>query len=146
MWLLFDVLNAVGIGAIGEAAPVTDTGVSLFKYFFVVIIFIFLAWIFTKSFGGKLTGARRGKLIRHVETTGLGGDRRMTVVEVAGIKYLVYSDRTGSILIDKRDDIVLPEPEEVQGFPQGAKTGEPMAFSKSFKAVLEDIVKKKKDN
>jgi flagellar biogenesis protein FliO len=123
------------------ASPVADGDgtFSLISYLLVIAIFIFLAAVVTRMIGNKLTGKRRGKLIKCVDSTSLGLDKRVFIVQVEKTSYIIYSDKTNAVLLDKREDIAEPVPELKSEF------GSDTIFEsvRSFRDVLENIKKKK---
>ncbi len=73
-----------------------DNGNTTLYYLGILIVFcgiLFLAWLTTKFIGKKVSGERRNKSMRIVETLSLGVDRNLLLVQVGEKFYLLASSR-----------------------------------------------------
>jgi flagellar biogenesis protein FliO len=115
---------------------------SVISYLIVVGIFIFLAWFVTKTLGDKLTATRHGKLIKYVDSSAITVDKKIFIVEVQGTHYIILSDKNGSALIDKRNDIDI---ESLKSNGTGNYGGSSFLGSSNFSTILNKYYKKNKD-
>lgn len=125
------------------AARAVNSGRSFNIFFYVifVIAFIYFTYFFTKTVGARLTGVVKGgsrNMVKLVETTMLGPERRVSIIEVAGIHYIVYADRTGATLLDKRTDLAdaVSTLQENQAAPPFVNLTTDLSFKKTFDYIL----------
>ena len=91
-----------------------------FLYFFGILILfcaiLFLAWLTTRLVGRRMTGERRSKLMRIVETLPLGMDRNLVLVRVGDKHYLLATSRNRTDFMGEVQPGEIPEsPAETAG-------------------------------
>lgn len=124
-------LNSVG--SVTEQAAYSST----FGYVMNVFLFVFFLIVvyFTTKFIGKSAKIRMsGNNVKIIEKLPISADKYFLLMFFEGYYYILYIDKNGAVLIDKRDDI-----EKLQYSYDGEMK------SKGFKDVLGDLVSRKED-
>lgn len=125
------------------AARAVSSGRSLNIIFYILftIAFVYFTYFVTKTVGTRLVGGGKAgnrNAVKLVETTMLGPDRRVSIIEVAGVHYILYADRTGATLLDKRTDlaeVLATKPDQPVMVPFSKLTTD-MSFKKTFDYIL----------
>lgn len=91
----------------GSVFDGVSLGVAVNFTLFFLVLFLFYLIIRRASNSGRLSAG--GRNFNMVEKFPLGMDRYIAVFELQGVFYIIYMDKNGATLIDKRSDLSLPE-------------------------------------
>ena len=122
---------AIFTASIGPNSQVDNMWFTI-KYIVVATLFLLLLWLLSRWLIQKKGHVQTGFIKVH-QTTPFVGGKLLSVIEIEGVFYIVATDKNNITLIDKRDNLEIPNaPSLVQGI--------------DFNDVLGQFLKKHKKN
>jgi len=99
--------------AIGRSNNSSDTWFTI-RYIIVATVFLFLLWGLSKYLTKRHFVGLREKNIKVVERVAISNDKFLYLIELDKIFYLIGSDKSGMVMIDKREHLNIEISKQIE--------------------------------